>query len=94
MSFIDLILHNNMLPFAISLGLVAGMLLLELTLSLLGISLFGGSEAELDADVAVDTDVDFDADFDADLEVEFDVDADVAAELESPVTPGAGSDVP
>lgn len=61
MPFLDLLLHKNMTPFALALGFVLALLVLELVMSLLGGSLFG---AEMDA-----PDAELDLDIDAQLEL-------------------------
>ena len=68
---LDLLLSPPMQPFAISLGLVVGMVVLELILMLAGISILSGdSDASLDAEPGVDIDGGFDAEpgFDAELD--------------------------
>lgn len=94
MSIWDLLLDPGMLPFAIALGIVFGLLLLELLLLQLGLSLIGDG-AEVDADF----DPGLDAGIDIDPATEFDLDPDILSELdaaeldaaaETPVTPGAG----
>ncbi|MEL6196759.1 MAG: OB-fold-containig protein [Pseudomonadota bacterium] len=62
MSSLVFLLEPELLPFAIALGLVAALCLLEVVMTVAGLSLLGdaGAEADMDAD--------FDADLDTDLE--------------------------
>jgi hypothetical protein len=63
-----------MAPFTFALALVAGLLLIEIVMMLIGASLMGdGADAEIDADLNAELDADLgdmDADFDADAEVD------------------------
>ncbi len=79
---LELLASGAVRPFAISLGLLAGLILLELFALMLGGSLLG-------ADSDIDADVDFDADFDADLDIEAGVEA-VEAEVETGLSAGGG----
>lgn len=68
---LDLLFSANMQPFAIALGLVLGMVLLELVLMLVGVSILGGeADASLDAEPGLDLEAGIDAEpgFDAELE--------------------------
>ena len=65
----DLLLVPEMRPFAIALGLVLGMVVLEVVLLFLGLSLMtdeGGAEFDANADVGVEPGFEPEADFDAD----------------------------
>ena len=54
---IDLLLYPSLLPFAIALGLLFGLMALELISALLGGTLLGlGNDADLDLDLDVDLD--------------------------------------
>ncbi len=77
-TILSFLLDSGMAPFTFALALVAGLLLIEIVMMLMGASLMGdGADADLDAD--------FDADLDADLG---DMDAD--AEVDGPDSPSAG----
>ncbi len=68
---LDLFFSPHMQPFAVSLGVVVGMVVLELVMMLMGASLLGGdSDVSLDAEPGLDVDAGFDAEagFEADLE--------------------------
>lgn len=65
----DILLSAHMMPFTLALGLVFGLLLLELTAALMGGSLMG---ADTDADLDLDVDADLDVDLDPDLEADVD----------------------
>ncbi|MEM0945427.1 MAG: OB-fold-containig protein [Pseudomonadota bacterium] len=71
---------TGMLPFTVAVGVVVGLLVLELCLAMIGASLLGG-----DADLDVDTDLDLDADFDVAADPAFDADLDPALELDADV---------
>ncbi len=73
---LDLFFSANMQPFAIALGVVVGMLVLELVLMLVGISILGG-----DGDVAIDAEPGLDVDVGLDAEAGFEVDVDGADPL-------------
>ena len=71
-----------MAPFTFALALVAGLLLIEVVMMLMGASLMGdGADADIDAD--------FDAELDADLG-DMDADFDADAEVDGPDSPSAG----
>jgi len=70
---LDLLFSPNMQPFAISLGLVLGMVVLEMVLMLMGISILGG-----DGDASLDAEPDFDVDAGLDAEPGIDADLDGA----------------
>ena len=68
---LDLFFSPNMQPFTIALGLVIGMLVLELVLMLAGISILGGDgDISVDAEPGLDVEAGFDAEpgFEADLD--------------------------
>ncbi len=67
----------HMTPFTIAIGLLFGLMLLELVAALLGGSLLG-----MEADADVDLDLDLDAGADLDFEADFDVDADLDADMD------------
>ncbi len=70
----DLLFAPHMLPFATALGLLLGLLALELISVLIGGSLLGlGGEADIDLDADVDLGLDVDPSFD--LDGDFDIDA-------------------
>lgn len=64
---LDLFFSPNMQPFAIALGVVLGMLVLELVLMLVGISILGG-----DSDVSIDAEPGLDVDADMGIEADLD----------------------
>lgn len=68
---LDLFFSANMQPFAIALGVVLGMLVLELVLMLMGISILGG---ESDVSIDVEPGLDVDAGIDAEVGIETDLD--------------------
>ena len=75
-----------------ALTLVAGLLLLEVIMSLLGLSIMGdGADADFDADLGADFDADLDADFDADFEVDLDGASELDAEIDAPDGPAGAS---
>ena len=67
----DLLFSPNMQPFAIALGVVLGMLVLELVMMFAGISILGG-----DGDVSIDAEPGVDLDAGIDAEVGFEADLD------------------
>jgi len=69
----------HMTPFTIALGLLVGLMLLELVAALLGGSLLGmEADADLDLDLDAAPDLDIDADFDVGADVDADFDLDTA----------------
>lgn len=90
MTPLNILLAPQSLPFAIALGLVAGMLALELLLMLVGGSLMGG---EPDVDLDVDPTLDFGADASLDVGADFDLGAEPDAEFgleEADISGGQG----
>jgi len=68
---LDLLFSPNMQPFAISLGLVLGMVVLELVLMLMGVSILGGDgDASLDLEPDLDVDAGLDAEHGIDPELD------------------------
>lgn len=66
---LDFLLSGPVVPFSLALGLLAGLLVLEIVALLLGGTLFGKpSEAEFDADLDGDADLGLDAGIDAGLD--------------------------
>ncbi len=84
MSLMDLLLHPGMRPFEIAIGVLIGLLLLEIIVNQLGFSLMGEVEADADIDAGVEFDADLDADFDMDAAADLEMDADPE------ITDGAG----
>ncbi len=76
MGFFEFIALANNLPFAISLGLMAGIASLQMVSLLMGL---GISEV---IDDAFDFDADIDTDFDVDVDVDIDVDLDIDTDIE------------
>ena len=77
-----------MTPFSISLGLLFGLMALELIFALLGGSILGLG-GDVDVDVDLDADVDFGADYDVGAELDVDgLDAGDAPEIESEIGSG------
>ncbi|MEL6236006.1 MAG: hypothetical protein AAFR46_16530, partial [Pseudomonadota bacterium] len=99
MDLIGFLLDPGMQPFAIAIGVVLGLLILELVLLALGLTLIGdegpaldadATGAELDMDAAVSAEID--AAFDADVETAFDAGAEPdlgSAEPDAAGSPGA-----
>lgn len=86
MSALAFLLEPGMMPFSMALALVAGLLVLEVVMSLIGLSFMGeGPEADFDADL----DADFDADFDVDLDADIEIDLDGASEFDGPDGPAS-----
>lgn len=80
---LDLLFSPAMQPFAIALGLVFGMMLLELVLMLVGISILGGdSDASLDAEPGLDPEVGIAPEFGIDAEPGLEADLDGADAVE------------
>jgi hypothetical protein len=78
---IDFLFESAVAPFTIALGILAGLLVLELVALLVGGSLFGGESdagADFDADVDLDADLDVDAELDMAAAFGADLDADLA----------------
>jgi len=101
LSTLQFLLDPAMAPFTGAFALVAGLLVVEIVMSLLGASMMGGGhdhDIELDADIHVDIggdihlDVDMDMDIDAGLDADLDtgLDADFDAEIDADF----GADVP
>ena len=68
MTALGFLLEPGMMPFSMALALVAGLLLLEVVMSLAGLSIMGdGADADFDADIGPDFDADIDADVELDL---------------------------
>lgn len=67
MTALERLVDPGMLPFTGALMFVAGLLILELIMSVLGGSLMGGTDTDADFDVDAGMDADFDADFDGDI---------------------------
>ena len=87
MSAIEFLLAPGMAPFTGAFALVAGLLLVELVMVMLGGSLIGdgeGPELDADADVGGDIDADFEADVDADVDLDADADLDAGADHAAP----------
>ncbi|MEM0948707.1 MAG: OB-fold-containig protein [Pseudomonadota bacterium] len=74
MTILELLLHPGLLPFEIAVGIVIGLLLLEVAINQIGFSLLGGT----------DTDGDFDTDLSAepDLGGEFGLSPELEAEID------------
>jgi len=78
---LDLFFSPNMQPFAISLGLVIGMVLLELVLMLAGVSILGGdNDVSIDAEPGLDAEVGIDPEFGLDAEPGFEAEIEGAVE--------------
>ena len=88
MDILTFLLDSGMAPFTFALALVAGLLVIEMIMMLLGASLMGdGGEADFDAEL----DADFDAELDADFSAEGDFDADaLEADNPAPATSSGG----
>jgi hypothetical protein len=71
-----LLFEPDLLPFTIALGVMFGLLFLELLALMFGGSLMAGGEAEVDIDMDIGADADLDFDIDADL-ADFDADFDL-----------------
>lgn len=87
MSSLSLLLAPELAPFAIALGVVAALCLLELAMMLLGLSLLadGGAEADIDADLGGLDGVEPGLDIEPGLEIEPGAEGlDVDPELEAP----------
>ncbi len=82
----DLLFAPYMTPFAVALGLLFGLMTLELIAALLGGTLMGLGGGEADLDVDVDVDVNVDMGFDAEVDIDADVDA--AEAVDSDVSAG------
>ncbi len=75
-------------PFAIALGLLFGLLALELVSLLLGGSLLGmGGDTDVDIDLDLDADFDLDPEFDLDPDLDLDGVGGDGAEIDSAATP-------
>ena len=77
MQILSFLLDSGMAPFTFALALVAGLLVIEMIMMLLGASLMGdGGDADFDADFDAELDAGFDTELDADLaDTDFDADA-------------------
>ena len=78
---IDFLFESAVAPFTVALGILAGLLVLELMALLVGGSLFGGESdagADFDADVGLDVDLDVDAGLDMEAAFDADLEADLA----------------
>ena len=90
MSALTFLLEPEMMPFSMALALVAGLLVLEVIMSLVGLSIMGdGADADFDAGL----DADFDADFEPDFETDLDGASDFDAEVDGPATAASTSGV-
>jgi len=69
MTLFEILLDPGLLPFEIAVGVVLGLLILEIVVNQIGFSLLGSSEPGFDGDAEIDFDGDFDLDAEA---VEFD----------------------
>ena len=79
---LDFILAEGNLPFAISLGLLIAIGLLEIASALIGVNISEFVESFLpDLGFDVDIDVDLDVDVDADIDVDAGAGADAAASI-------------
>lgn len=58
MTVLELLMHPGMVPFAVAIGILVGLLLIEVVLSQFGGSLLGGAEPEADIDADLDPDID------------------------------------
>ena len=77
LSPIEKMLDPGMAPFTGAFMLVAGLLAIELVMSLLGMSLMGGEAEAPELDGSEFDDPDLDADFDADIDIEVSAEVDI-----------------
>ncbi|MBF9036400.1 DUF1449 family protein [Rhodobacterales bacterium HKCCE2091] len=89
MTILDLLIHPGLRPFEIAVGIVAGLLLLEVVVNQLGLSLMG--EVEGDAGIDLDADADLDLDFDG-LDAEFELDTGMSADIDPDAELSGGAD--
>ena len=75
MTLFDLLLHPGLRPFEVAVGIVVGLLLLEVVVNQIGFSLLGGTDTDSDFDV--------DADLEPEIEGGFDLSPDIEAELDA-----------
>jgi hypothetical protein len=97
MTIFEILLHPGLRPFEIAVGIVVGLLLLELLANQIGSSLLGNADSDADLDAGAEFDVDADVELDFDPETAFELagEVDAAAEgfdlAEDAVAPQTGS---
>lgn len=88
MSAFAFLLEPEMMPFSLALALVAGLLVLEVVMSLVGLSIMGeGADADFDTEL----DVDFEADFEPEIETGLDGASELDAGADGPATTASTS---
>ena len=95
MTIFDILLHPGMFPFELAVGIVAGLLVLEVLANQLGASILGNADTDMDLDADVDLDADIDLDLDTDLDLDAEsigLDEDISLSDEAPaVDAGEGA---
>jgi hypothetical protein len=90
MAILDILLHPGLRPFEVAVGIVFGLLLLELVANQIGGSLLGNAESDMDLDAGADLGLDPGADMDVELDADLGLDAEAALEFEGGVDAAEG----